>query len=393
MKEQELHNLIEKSVGKKGPLKIPSFWMREIFLGLIEWCKTLTPKVDVPTKVSQLKNDKNYVIKSYVDEIARNKQDVLISGENIKTIGNESLLSNGNIDISYLTAIGEVIRRGGVLIGLDSSRSIKYVDFEIAEQTYIITDNSKQWTGCACDSIRIPSLEDTDYKVVIAMDFSNMKSLPSMNQLCTGTNIERIDLSMVDTSTVTDMSYAFYKCASLKKAHLSNNNLSNVTNIRSAFGYTKIDILDLSMNNLSNVDDATYAFRDAKIDTLRLPKMSPSAMSKIFSSCQVRVLDLSQFDTTNVNDCYGYLPWPSFTNLETLIMGPNYFKRESLTNIDISGAKKWIDDSVRLSLVENSYDRTGNGLNTAKLKLSSETKAVLSEEDLAIIAAKGYVIQ
>lgn len=68
MKEQELKDLIDKSVGTKGPLKIPSFWMKAIFLGLMEWCKTLTPKVDVPTKVSQLKNDKGYIDSTYVDD-------------------------------------------------------------------------------------------------------------------------------------------------------------------------------------------------------------------------------------------------------------------------------------------------------------------------------------
>jgi hypothetical protein len=68
MKEQELKDLIDKSVGTKGALKIPSFWMKEIFFGLMEWCKTLTPKVDVPTKVSQLKNDKGYIDSTYVDD-------------------------------------------------------------------------------------------------------------------------------------------------------------------------------------------------------------------------------------------------------------------------------------------------------------------------------------
>jgi hypothetical protein len=68
MKEKELVDLIDKSVGDKGQLRIPSFWMKEILFGLMKWAKGLTPKVDVPTKVSQLKNDKGYIDASYVDE-------------------------------------------------------------------------------------------------------------------------------------------------------------------------------------------------------------------------------------------------------------------------------------------------------------------------------------
>lgn len=40
MKEQELNNLLDKAIGTKGNLKVPSFWMRKIFKELIEWCKS-----------------------------------------------------------------------------------------------------------------------------------------------------------------------------------------------------------------------------------------------------------------------------------------------------------------------------------------------------------------
>ena len=70
--------------------------------------------VIVPTKTSDLTNDSGYIttetdptVPSYVKAITKaninnwnNKQDTLVSGTNIKTINNNSLLGSGNIDIT-----------------------------------------------------------------------------------------------------------------------------------------------------------------------------------------------------------------------------------------------------------------------------------------------------
>ena len=80
---------------------------------------------DVPTKTSQLENDSTYqtkanldtALESYAktsdvnsknalqDEAIQSKQDKLISGTNIKTINNQSLLGEGNISIESGTSI------------------------------------------------------------------------------------------------------------------------------------------------------------------------------------------------------------------------------------------------------------------------------------------------
>ena len=53
--------------------------------------------IDVPTKTSQLTNDSGFITNSYHDS---SKQDTLVSGENIKTINNQSIVGPGNITIS-----------------------------------------------------------------------------------------------------------------------------------------------------------------------------------------------------------------------------------------------------------------------------------------------------
>lgn len=78
-------------------------------------------KTEIPTKVSQLSNDKNYQTAEDVNLATEglatkaevnSKQDALVSGTNIKTINGNSLLGSGNIEI-----------QGGSTIAVDSALS------------------------------------------------------------------------------------------------------------------------------------------------------------------------------------------------------------------------------------------------------------------------------
>lgn len=56
----------------------------------------LNNKPTIPTKTSDLTNDSGFIDSTYHDTT---KQDTLVSGTNIKTINNQSILGSGNIDI------------------------------------------------------------------------------------------------------------------------------------------------------------------------------------------------------------------------------------------------------------------------------------------------------
>ena len=60
-------------------------------------------EAEIPTKVSSLENDLNFAstgdVQTQIDNATSGKQDTLVSGVNIKTINNESLLGSGNIVI------------------------------------------------------------------------------------------------------------------------------------------------------------------------------------------------------------------------------------------------------------------------------------------------------
>ena len=62
-------------------------------------------KTEIPTKTSDLTNDSNYITASYHDA---SKQDVLVSGTNIKTINNQDILGSGNIKVESSAVWGSI---------------------------------------------------------------------------------------------------------------------------------------------------------------------------------------------------------------------------------------------------------------------------------------------
>ena len=62
-------------------------------------------KTEIPTKTSDLTNDSNYITSSYHDAT---KQDVLVSGTNIKTINNQDILGSGNIEVESSAVWGSI---------------------------------------------------------------------------------------------------------------------------------------------------------------------------------------------------------------------------------------------------------------------------------------------
>ena len=115
------------------------------------------------------------------------------------------------------------------------------------------------------------------------------------------TNIEKLDLSKLDTSYITNMSKMFYMSSGLKSIDLSNFNTSNVTNMYGMFwGCSSLTSLDLKTFNTSKVTD----------------------MNNMFAECSnITELDLSNFDTSNVTSMgnpYSYSYGGMFRNCKSL---------------------------------------------------------------------------
>ena len=310
----------------------------------------------------------------------------------------------------------------------DGNRYLRYVFQNDDKIVYVpkidtsnVTNMEYAFNGCSKIEI-IPSLNTSNVinmqgmfgecRSLISLDLSsfdtsNVTSMSRMFDTCH--SLTELDLSSFDTFNVTYMSYMFYNCSGLTSLDLSSFDTSKVTNMQGMFGECRSLIsLDLSSFDTSNVTN----------------------MSRMFYNCSgLTSLDLSSFDTskvTNLESMFdtcksltkidGYISFKSFsasTMNQYYIMG--YSKQNNLRKItfkdigyhsnaeqfNMSYATVWgvnndtITDarqSLIDSLITYSFDRTTAGYSTCTVTLAADTKAVLTEDEIAQITAKGFTI-
>ena len=191
------------------------------------------------------------------------------------------------------------------------------------------------------------------------------------------TNIEKLDLSKLDTSYITNMSKMFYMSSGLKSIDLSNFNTSKVTDMSHMFdGCSNLTDLDLSSFNTSKVTSMYWMFSNLKkvtsldlsnfdtkmvtymfglfsycsslkeLDVSNFNTSMVKTMSGMFLGCKSLIkLDLSNFDTSNVTDMSSIfqectnlkeLNLSSFNTSNVTNMRSMFQNCGSLTNIDVS---------------------------------------------------------
>ena len=139
------------------------------------------------------------------------------------------------------------------------------------------------------------------------------------------TKVTELDLSLFDTSKVTNMSYMLSDLSSLTSIDLSPLNTSNVTNMSAMFqGMSGLTSLDLSKFNTSKVTNMSQMFAGmSSLTDLELSSLDTSSvtdMHGIFAlMTNLTKLDLSPLDTSNVTN-----------------MGGMFSGMSSLTSLDLS---------------------------------------------------------
>ena len=142
------------------------------------------------------------------------------------------------------------------------------------------------------------------------------------------TNVEKLDLSKLDTSYITNMSRMFYNSSGLKSINLSNFNTSNVTSMNYMFS---------ECNNLLSLDLSNF-------DTSKV-----TAMVGMFMNCiNLKELDLSNFNTSNVTNMQSMfyqcrrledLNLGSFDTSKLITINYIFHNCISLKNLDIRNAE------------------------------------------------------
>ncbi len=140
---------------------------------------------------------------------------------------------------------------------------------------------------------------------------SNNPNITNMSYMFTFSRSSSLDLSIFDTSNVTNMRNMFYNCRELTSLDLSSFDTSNVTTMFAMFRDCRgLTSLDLSSFDTSNVTNMYYMFQDCRrltsLDLSSFDTSNVTNMRNMFYYCNsLTSLDLSSFDTSNVTSMSG----------------------------------------------------------------------------------------
>ena len=275
-----------------------------------------------------------------------------------------------------------------------------------------------------CESLKSLDLSNWDVSNVTNMwkTFANCKSLTLLN--LTGWSPKPTQIESL-----------FTHCEKVPSLNVTGWDVSGATDCTSVFSYCKklTEITGLNTWVLSSTTKCNYMFRDCQVlTTIDLSGGGGdnlTNMNSMFYYCNALTdINLSNFDTSKVTDmgsifyaCYalekvdGFLDLTScnYSNTYSYFVGnSNLTKLRKITfkNIGYQSAKTAINFSyinwwgvdtdtitdARQSLIDSlitySFDRASAGYATHTITLGTQTKAVLTKEEIAQITAKGYTI-
>lgn len=214
------------------------------------------------------------------------------------------------------------------------------------------------------------------------IDTSIVTSMNGMFAGCTALT----SIPQLDTSNVESMCEMFAGCTALTTIPLLNT--SNVTDMSSMFqNFVAVGPLSL-VDNYKDFDTGASLTYIPQLDTSKV-----KYMYNMFNGC-ASLTHIASIDMSSVEDTEDIF---LFCNALVFALIKNIGK-SSATTFYFGGAKKWGTGSNenRQSLIDSlitySYDRASNGLPSATIELSSTTKALLTEAEIAQITAKGFAI-
>ena len=234
------------------------------------------------------------------------------------------------------TAIAQSITAKGVECSADDQLS------SFAEKIDSITTGSTGGTG---EKFVVPDGLKFGYSKAFdpsLFDVSQVTDMLNMFYNCTGLTGE-LDLSSWDTSNVTTMEYMFNQCSKLTSLDVSNWDTSNISDMSNLFnGCSGLTSLDLSTWNISNL----------------------SVTNGMFSNC-------AALTSLKLNDLGRY---------------------QYCTSLNLTACSALTKDSI-LYLFNNAFDRSAAGYTTAfTITLNAKTKALLTEDEIAIATNKGFTV-
>ncbi|PDD47113.1 BspA family leucine-rich repeat surface protein, partial [Listeria monocytogenes] len=237
-----------------------------------------------------------------------------------------------HIEIEEATLTGNFVYyfRGTVFTVLESVR---------IEQCNLSGVTSFDSAFYSSKTIKEVIIRDNDYPEAPLLTNTN-----SMFYTCS--NLSKVDVSGLNTSSVTDMAYVFADATSLKELDLSNFDTSSVTTMSSMFQRAEVKELDVSSFDTSSVTDMQGMFgHSTTLEKLDLSNFDTSAaknLSRMFTnSVNLKSLYLDKFSgSANFTDMFS-----GIKSLEYLRIGPQFNYYNGLENTKWYDEKNWVQFS------------------------------------------------
>ncbi len=169
------------------------------------------------------------------------------------------------------------------------------------------------------------------------ISYLNTSEMTDMSYMFYGCeNLQSLDVSNFNTENVTDMSVMFRKCKNLQSLDVSNFNTAKVKNMDNMFtDCWRLQSLDLSNFNTENVTNMQFMFywcnnlQSLNVSNFNTAKVEN--MKGMFYSCsKLPSLDVSSFNTENVTDMYKMFYY--CRNMQSLDL--SNFNTENVTNME-----------------------------------------------------------
>lgn len=229
-----------------------------------------------------------------------------------------------------------------------SGKNIKKIDLDKDIRSNV---KSVSISGIISDGSRLfANFSGAEEIVFNDVDTSNVTNMSYMFSYCE--SLKSLDLSKIDTSKVTNMHSMFLFCYSLKTLDISGFNTGSVSEMRSMFYHCEsLETLDISSFDTRNARYMDSLFAGCKsLQTLDISNLNTSnafMISCMFAGCNsLTELDVSGLDLSNADDLIGFfedcsslqsLDLSSFDTSNITDMSYMFHGCKSLQSLDLSG--------------------------------------------------------
>ena len=176
-------------------------------------------------------------------------------------------------------------------------RKSKSLTLDVSQlETSAVTTMSYMFAGVDGGNSKIKEISGLEN-----FDTSKVRDMASMFST---SDVEKLDLSSFDTSSVTTMTGMFYVCMASEIKGLENFDTTNVVSMGSMFASSRATKLDLSSFNTGNVTNMSVMFMNSYATEIKglenFNTTKVDTMSRMFEQTRVSKFDLSSFNTQNV---------------------------------------------------------------------------------------------